>query len=73
MREIKIVQNALFADRSTGNELLGLPHYLVPLLGKSDPEGNPLLTWLETISPHACPNIEVEITLRAYERGDASA
>jgi hypothetical protein len=41
MREIKIVQPLLFVDRPAANELLGLPRYLVPLLGKPDPEGKP--------------------------------
>jgi hypothetical protein len=72
MREIKIIQPLLFVDRPEGNELLGLPRYIAPLLGKRDPEGNPLLTWLESVSPRSHPHIEIEITLRAYERGDAT-
>jgi hypothetical protein len=64
MREIKVVYPLLYADRDRGNELIGLPRFLVPVLGKSDPEDNPLLTFLGSVDPHACPDVEVEITLK---------
>ena len=43
MREIKVIYAVLYADRDHGNELLGLPRYLVSMFGKSDPMAIPLL------------------------------